>query len=1172
MHNSRQRLWTLPIIVLSVCWSAPGQVHTTIPPAIEVQTGQSAPALTSAFSPDGRVFAISSSHLVLLWDWKRHWQLRSLRQHSSDVEALAFSPNGRWLASGDNDGFICVTDVNAGSVTTRFHSNGKIAALAYAPDGSQLFSAGWDHVVWRWNTDDCSGGCEIGKTPEFANSLAVSRNGHWLAVGDTGGNVVVFAPESNEVPLVLSKQSEISGKSVTLSGQVRSLVFSEQQQLAAVDLDGNLFVWSLPSGTLDYAANVDLRLDGVSFLPNRPSLVIGGSEGLFGITELVDTKSWHREVLKQGYRNAQGNPFQCLSVTTDGRWLAASGTRTFIWDLEKTESSAPEVLDDDSPVVSSLAKISPYGSTLALLTGKPTLFSLISPHFLVFPSYEMTNLPTGVMGSAFTSDEKWFVTSALKTKFVRQLKQNCKAGIPLQCSPPISPEMLENANVLALMSATTLTIKAELPIAGISKSVDPQPVLGADGHSLLFLVEGALQRVTILTTGATQADTMPVETSRRVLKFALDGDGQTLALSNRGEPIKLLNFSTGATLATLATGSPEPGWWSSLAFSPVSAACKSLVAGSHHGELHLWDREHGNKEHILSGLNASSRVVYGHTGRLLAAGTEDGSLMISSINSGCRSKEVVIDAHAGSVNDLAFGPEDKWLATVGNDGTVRFWNPSDGKLIASLLFAISGAHYAWLAVTPDGRFDGDPRLFSKVLWRFSPDLWDVMPAESFFNEFYSPGLLEDVLLQKPQPKIRPLMNLDRRLPLVAVNTEPRGGPSAIADRHVKVIVTVDVEENTRAKDVRLFWNGVLIKHWHGLLTKRHTELEADVPVSEGLNDYMAYAFNQDNVRSQSASTGLLGAASLGRQRTLYLLNVGINEYTSTQLRLADAAPDAQALGEEIPKQMKLIPSNIGVVQVSLLNHEASRRNILLALDRLSGKEDQLPTGAPQQLGALKKVEPEDAVIVSFSGHGLASDKVYYLAPSDTILKEKPEASTNLISSKDLESAFEGLVASTEVLIIDACESGQLLEADEGRRGPLNVDGLAQLAYEKGMFVVAASQKRGAALELDALHHGLLTYVLVQEGLVEGKADIAPPDGKILLSEWLRFAEQRVPDLAQLLIAQRNRGFTYLQTDRTRRSVVQKPRVFFRPELEDERSFVIATTHHSNAGAAVAPTP
>ena len=77
---------------------------------------------------------------------------------------------------------------------------------------------------------------------------------------------------------------------------------------------------------------------------------------------------------------------------------------------------------------------------------------------------------------------------------------------------------------------------------------------------------------------------------------------------------------------------------------------------------------------------------------------------------------------------------------------------------------------------------------------------------------------------------------------------------------------------------------------------------------------------------------------------------------------------------------------------------------------------------------------------------------------------------------------------------------------------MNSKGLAQLAYEKGMYILTAAQGYQVALEAAQLGHGYLTYALVEEGLKTSRADAAPGDGKVTAREWLDFAAERVPQM------------------------------------------------------------
>ena len=135
---------------------------------------------------------------------------------------------------------------------------------------------------------------------------------------------------------------------------------------------------------------------------------------------------------------------------------------------------------------------------------------------------------------------------------------------------------------------------------------------------------------------------------------------------------------------------------------------------------------------------------------------------------------------------------------------------------------------------------------------------------------------------------------------------------------------------------------------------------------------------------------------------------------------------------------------------------------------------------------------------------------------------------------------------------------------------MNSKGLAQLAYEKGMYILTASQSYQAAQEASQLGHGFLTYSLVEEGLKTRKADSPPFDGQIDEREWLDFATNRVPQLQQELISHpQPKPAVVTKTPTTAakkrqlemkpqapssqtpivQSDLQRPRVFYRREAE-----------------------
>ena len=107
-----------------------------------------------AFSPDGRFLASGGEgYTVRIWDVKTGREADPLRGHKEDVYAVAFSPDGRWLASAGEDTTVRVWDCRDAyklAHTFRGHT-GLVNSLAFSPDSQRLFSGSNDHTVMVWN-------------------------------------------------------------------------------------------------------------------------------------------------------------------------------------------------------------------------------------------------------------------------------------------------------------------------------------------------------------------------------------------------------------------------------------------------------------------------------------------------------------------------------------------------------------------------------------------------------------------------------------------------------------------------------------------------------------------------------------------------------------------------------------------------------------------------------------------------------------------------------------------------------------------------------------------------------------------------------------------------------------------------------------------------------------
>jgi hypothetical protein len=204
---------------------------------------------------------------------------------------------------------------------------------------------------------------------------------------------------------------------------------------------------------------------------------------------------------------------------------------------------------------------------------------------------------------------------------------------------------------------------------------------------------------------------------------------------------------------------------------------------------------------------------------------------------------------------------------------------------------------------------------------------------------------------------------------------------------------------------------------------------------------------------------------------------------------------------------------------------ATAGNLKAVLGRMAGPAaDRRILGAIPNSERIQAASPDDLVIIFASSHGYTDSKgAYYLFPADIGPPRglgravTPELLDRCISSAELSAWLRAVDAGQLALIVDCCHAAATVEQPGFKPGPMGSRGLGQLAYDKAMRVLAASQADDVALEVEGLHHGLLTYALIKEGLVGSKA--TSQGAGLTLGGVLRYAEGRVPGLyAEVLSA------------------------------------------------------
>ena len=494
-----------------------------------------------------------------------------------------------------------------------------------------------------------------------------------------------------------------------------------------------------------------------------------------------------------------------------------------------------------------------------------------------------------------------------------------------------------------------------------------------------------------------------------------------------------------------------------------------------------------------------------------------------------------------------------WATT--DDGAIHFFDAADATPQLTLLTFPDNRYFA---VAPGGRYDSNLGADTTLVRWVVPDApWQSLAAQTFMRDYYEPGLYRRLLdcrandtcatAFKPLPAIA---SLNRVLPEARITGVRTGRDDAEA------VVTVEVREGVDANapnrktrsgiyNPRLFRNGRLvataprqvdnagidIAEWrtrNAVQAKNGVHrLEFSVPVptqsGEEAQLFSAYAFNEDRIKGATATFSWTRPAVAPRTPRAYVLAIGIDDYDTPRFRLRYAVADARLMAS----RLSAIPGYETTQLVLAGERDATgkrtrvdRSTIARVLSLLAGEGDRDATLAALraqgiEAGMLQAATPDDAVIVSFSGHGWANARGdFYLIPGDG---RWPDGATSpdlasVFSTADLVVPFQAMQASDIALVIDACHSAASVADGRFKPGPMGDSGLGQLAYDKGIRILAATQADDVALEDSRLGQGLLTYALAVDGLGAGAADL-DGDGSIRIDEWLAYAVRRMPTLA-----------------------------------------------------------
>jgi WD40 repeat protein len=581
--------------------------------------GHSDGVLSVAFSPNGKTIATGSSDgTAKLWNLEGQ-KLKTLSGHCNCVSSIAFSPDSKILATGSDDGTVKLWNLEGQELKTLSGHSDIVRSIAFSPDGKTIATGSGDNTVRLWNLEGqvlqtFNGHCSS------IHSITFSPNGKTIATASSDKTVKLWSLEG-QVLKTLTDNSE----------GVTSVAFSPDGKTIATGRDnGTVKLWNLEGHELKTLRGHSNWVSSVAFSPNGKTIATASYD------KTVKLRNLEGEELK----TLKGHTSFVLSAvfSPDGKTIAtASDDKTVkLWNLEGREL---KTLSYHSFIITSFA-FSPNGKTIATGNYDKTakLWNLEGQELKTLSGHGSV-----ITSVAFSPDGKTIATG--------------------------------NYDKTAKLW-----------------NLEGQELKTLSGHGSV------------------------------VTSVAFSPDSQTIATRSRDNTVKLWNLE-GQELKTLKlwnlegrelkTFSGHSSWVWSIAFSPDG---KTIAARSSDNTVKLWNLE-GRELKTFSGhISSVNSVAFSPDGKTIATASSDRTMKLWNLEG----RELkTFSGHSDWVTSVAFNPDGKIIATGSSDKTVKLWN-LEGEELKTLISHRSGIYS--VAFSFDGKTLASTSLDQTVkLWNLDMD-------------------------------------------------------------------------------------------------------------------------------------------------------------------------------------------------------------------------------------------------------------------------------------------------------------------------------------------------------------------------------------------------------------------------------------------------------------------
>jgi WD40 repeat protein len=610
-----------------------------------------------AFSPDGRQLAsISRDGTFQIRDARTGQVLHTLEGQTElardprapDIcRGMTYSPDGRSIALARHDGVVQIWDATRGQLRHALKGHkGPAWQVAFSPDNRTLASGGQDHCVRLWDVASGKVVHELTRLPGAVRAVGFRPDGRSVLAAGDDGTVTVWDRDS---------ERETFSFHAKLPEPLFGAWFSpDARRVAWTCLDGNVQIWDTTTGRreIEQQSNVH-QVRTLAFSPDGTRIAQAGFDGTL---RLLDAATG-REMLPIF---AHASIVSDAAFSPDGNKLVSGGYdhTVRIWDATPLDGDPQAgqcvTLTGHRQLVSGVA-FSPDGRWLASSSHDGTV-KLWEAHALGTPGertprYTLRGHGGSVVGVAFSADHRTLATGSWD-RTVKLWDLQAPAG-------------------------DSLTELRTIPCAGLVVSL----ALSPDGRRLAVGQNNGIA----LYDPATGTQVGPFKTTPApVPAVTFSPDSRHLISAGASDPaIKLWDVDADRPLIEIRLD-PTPN--SAVAVSPDSRLIASpgplqAAAGP---TVQIWEVDWDAKTYrpfrTLKGhVRYAWKVAFSPDGRYLASGSWDSTIKVWDLQAPEAAEPVTLRGDVGVIYGLAFSPDGRRLASASGTtryGEVKVWDAS----------------------------------------------------------------------------------------------------------------------------------------------------------------------------------------------------------------------------------------------------------------------------------------------------------------------------------------------------------------------------------------------------------------------------------------------------------------------------------------------------------------